>query len=692
MSNASDLTNTFNEFTTVRGIKLLHKRYAGSEWNNHVLYKGEFGIDSNSGEVRGYIKYENNSPDICTWNEATIIGQVSISIENETSTPEDRAYVYGIATVTDDSTGTVSYELKRATLPEVTVNNTTSGLDNEQLNTVAGRVVTSISKQDTDTISYTEGYIPGATFNTDGNDGYVSGIVPVEGTYNTFQVKHEPIPSLAGTQVDYATNDTTIVGGISFAGHNIEAKVKKIIAKSDSTIEVSQDATSGNIIIGIDDSKYAKADITGAMTFKGTIDISDSTQVQLEGTDESGNPLYDWSEGFAYKIIQTAINSNQITTSTLQIHLSDGTYVSSADVKAGDLLVAVNNNDGRHICLIPSGDETNGTVTQITAGTGLKTDTGENKTIVSTGTIYHQAAERHYSPTNTNTTLNTYVGCAPKIKSDTQYDNSNLNNPEENTEVYDVINYVEVDKENLGHVTDIRKTQLKILSEESITKIAKKHGPTLDEGDLIKITKTESTEENGTVTPAVYTVSHDIATETDSTQGSSDDNIVIKKIQLDKYKHVVGVETVNISGAFEDTNSWRPIQVNGNNFLNEKTESGSVNFNQGNHITINNDSNGTITISDNIGQATDETQGLVKSTYTTDTDVAVQDVSSVDSKMYGTTIDTTGKLSVQVPDHIVNNAANLADSGLQFCAIQRDKYGHVIAISTIDVIDGNDVQ
>lgn len=99
----------------------------------------------------------------------------------------------------------------------------------------------------------------------------------------------------------------------------------------------------------------AVSSLSGPMRFKGTLGTT--------GTITTLPTAADANKGYAYKVIE------------------DGTY-SSIAAKNGDLFVS----DGTNWILIPSGDEPNGTVTSITAGSGLS-----GGTITSSGTISHAA-------------------------------------------------------------------------------------------------------------------------------------------------------------------------------------------------------------------------------------------------------------------------------------------------------------
>ena len=62
----------------LKGIKLLHKRYTTDQWKSgtepYVLYLGEFGINLDTGEVRGYTKQNTQKDSFVTWDSAQPIG------------------------------------------------------------------------------------------------------------------------------------------------------------------------------------------------------------------------------------------------------------------------------------------------------------------------------------------------------------------------------------------------------------------------------------------------------------------------------------------------------------------------------------------------------------------------------------------------------------------------------------------
>lgn len=147
----------------LKGIKLLHKRYTTNEWKSgtepYVLYLGEFGINLDTGEVRGYTKPNAQKDSFVTWDSAQPIG-LDIITEAGTGTEvagEGATFVDSISLVDSADGGKDYYKVTKKKLPGVTVTAEDSTTD------TTDTVVSSVTKVNDHEIKVTTKKIPSAS-------------------------------------------------------------------------------------------------------------------------------------------------------------------------------------------------------------------------------------------------------------------------------------------------------------------------------------------------------------------------------------------------------------------------------------------------------------------------------------------------------------------------------------------------
>ena len=155
----------------LKGIKLLHKRYTTDQWKSgtepYVLYLGEFGINLDTGEVRGYTKQNTQKDSFVTWDSAQPIG-LDIVTEAGTGTEvagEGDTFVDSISLVDSADGGKDYYKVTKKKLPGVTVTAEDSTTD------TTDTVVSSVTKVNDHEIKVTTKKIPSASLIMTGGDG-----------------------------------------------------------------------------------------------------------------------------------------------------------------------------------------------------------------------------------------------------------------------------------------------------------------------------------------------------------------------------------------------------------------------------------------------------------------------------------------------------------------------------------------
>lgn len=155
----------------------------------------------------------------------------------------------------------------------------------------------------------------------------------------------------ADTGIEFTANSATDVTVNLGLGEAADKDIVKATTGTD-TSNLTTEKRVEEIVDG------AIANIPSPMVFKGSLGV-DGTITALPTADKS-------NEGFTYKVI------------------TDGTYALQT-AKVGDVFIS----NGTKWDLIPSGDEPNGTVTNIAVGDGLVTADGNP--ITATGVISHKA-------------------------------------------------------------------------------------------------------------------------------------------------------------------------------------------------------------------------------------------------------------------------------------------------------------
>lgn len=672
----------------VGGIKILHKRYAyditqpGSGWldtANHYLSFGEFGIDTVSGQVRGYTKKLANDSEICTWEQATIIGSVDLSQDAQIEENSSGKYIYGLETTTDEF-GNTKYVLKTAQLPQLSVNH-------EKTEENAKRTFISSIDVSGHEIKWIDATIP-----------------------EDYTVDYTKVPTALANKPKLIS-ELKVEQDTTSRSYDTTLTYNEIKAQENSTLSVSLDGN--NIVISIDDSNYARAsDLTAAMQFVGVIDISKVSDLDTFTNNKNG---------YTYKVIQSEETVNNLSASIPFHYIIDGADKESEPnvddkhivdgVESGDMLVYVDrsNSDGsttKHWCIIPSGNEEEGTVTAITVGDGLSTDVGEDKVIITEGLIRHR---------NTSEAPTTYTELGETHTANSQY--------------YNIISKIDLDQvsqENgatLGHVVEAESNKVEILNRNTIDGLIKTEAPIIEETNAgVTVSMTEEKPEGdygkdvngndiGQITRKKFTVKHNELTvttpaTTTSTHSPNGKFGFVKELTFDKYGHVTGYQL----GEATDYDSHRPVSVNGTNV--GLGYGAALNLKNGTNISITKDIDNNVVISTK-GISSTIDIGFVKATKsTTDNDTVEvldldnENLAANDVTNYGLRVNSTsGIATVQVYDHKVSNLQDTESSDIVsgeainshntsgydyiFAAIQRDKYGHVINTAIVDTIDGN---
>ena len=674
-----------SDTTTVSGIKLLHRRKPTTEWinlGNSALTWGEFGIDTTTGEVRGYLIGGSDGA-TCSWQQATPVG--SISLTEEEGTPDSRKYVYGIE---EDMDGNhcKGYKLLTGTLPTVTIDADTN------TDAATFTVISSIYRDpnNPDKFLYKTTNVPKVTINEDSSSSGKKFVTGISGSHESgFTYTTADEKTINGESNYDNTSGMTFIQGVKFSDTETQhkAEFKTVTLQGGNNVSVSSVDSGAGIKIDVDVEGILSG-VSGALSFAGTIDISDSSKVNLDS--------YNWKSGVSRKVIATTSGAtNNVTSAAMKIHTTTKAgefWANSATVKPGDLIVYVTdamtddpNDNQPHYCVIPSGDETDaeGTVKTVHAGDGLETESGN--AITENGTIKHRVAQRKDGDYK--------VGLAPTDSGNAYSTANNASDAEAESETYTFVNYISLDKSaanngSLGHVTDVRQTSVKILSEDSVRDIAQEESSTLSVGEANFINVIETPKAGNT--PRNYDVQHSkISGSMSAIKDTSGTRNYLTGVTRDEYGHVTGYTY----GTESVGDTWRPLTFAGTTF-DSSTTGGTLNITGSGYTTI--DVNGNnITFNTSVPTASASELGLVKvSNVTTSTAANVTGYSAVtlgaaDTFTAPVNMDAANKLYVTAYEHYVNKDAALADDNYNFCAIKRDKYGHVIDVASIDVIDGN---
>lgn len=691
----------------VKGIKLLHKRYTLAEWNRNVakLAFGEFGIASDTGEVRcntsstSEISYSSatpvSSPEIIFSGTGDYISSISYdSAANATNANGD---VVGHAlTITKSSLPEVEVEFDGTgdcivsarkdgshkiiftlgNMPTSTLKIVDGGKDESvkdgdtavDVVTVienVGDTADGVSEGHNHEIKYKTATVPtlkyvqeltqavGVKITPVGEGDFVKSISSVDG--RDIQVAFGDLPEIpqgtgevGPTSSHTKASDATVVADVKLEGHTLSGHVKSIagVKTTSGHGEIKVTTEAGKINIGLDDSNYAlKSEMSMAMVFKGTL-----------GTGGTATTLPTAAEdyvGDSYKVI------------------TKGTYA-GLSCEPGDLVVCAKiGTSSYEWILIPAGDDVDDFINSIAQGVGIEVTAGVNPTI----------SHKDYSEANTVTAdfQDSTYGYTGKLMTGLEFDADGLGHVAKNPSMTDTLNLV-----------SLPGLEKKLEEEIIITTVS---------GDDSKISvENISADANN----PNYKVSHigSAATQDNEQKGSiaSDRKIsVVTAVDTDSTGHATKVTTKEFTLP-EDNDTWRPVQVTGENanlsLTSDDTSALKLNTEATDDIkgvTLNvNASTKQVTIK-SLGKATASNFGFVK--LGTD--------ATLSGQVYNVGKNAAGGLAVEVPwtdtdqwdpvenDGKVGHTIVTADTGLRFAAIQRDRGGHIIAVEDIYTIDGN---
>ena len=120
--DAINVEENNSDINSYANVTLLHKRHTTEEWislGENALLFGEFGINTTTGEVRGYSKRDSSDKQYCAWAEATSIGSIAVDVVEQTPpTTSQLQYVYGIEAIIENS-NIRGYNVLTTQLPEI---------------------------------------------------------------------------------------------------------------------------------------------------------------------------------------------------------------------------------------------------------------------------------------------------------------------------------------------------------------------------------------------------------------------------------------------------------------------------------------------------------------------------------------------------------------------------------------------
>ena len=691
----------------VKGIKLLHKRYTLAEWNRNVakLAFGEFGIATDTGEVRcntsstSEISYSSatpvSSPEIIFSGTGDYISSISYnSAANATNAAGD---VVGHAlTITKSSlpeviidfegtgdhivsarkAGTHKIIFELGYMPTSTLKIVDGGNDDSVKEGDTSVDVVTVIENVGDTadgeseghnheIKYKTATVPtlqyvqeltqavGVKVTPNGEGDFVKSISTPDG--RDIQVTFGNLPEIpqgtgevTPTSSHTTASDATVVADVKLEGHTLSGHIKSIAGVKTTTgngeIKVTTEA--GKINIGLDDSNYAlKSELSMAMVFKGTL-----------GTGGTATTLPTAAEdyvGDSYKVI------------------TKGTYA-GLSCEPGDLVVCAKiGTSSYEWILIPAGDDVDDFINSIAQGVGIEVTAGVNPTI----------SHKDYSEANTVTAdfQDSTYGYTGKLMPGLELDADGLGHVAKNPSMTGTLNLV-----------SLPGLEKKLEEEIIITTVS---------GDDSKISvENVSADANN----PNYKVSHigSAATQDNEQKGNiaSDRKIsVVTAVDTDSTGHATKVTTKEFTLP-EDNDTWRPVQITGENanlsLTSDDASALKLNTEATDDIkgvTLNvNASTKQVTIK-SLGKATASNFGFVK--LGTD--------ATLSGQVYNVGKNAAGGLAVEVPwtdtdqwdpvenDGKVGHTIVTADNGLRFAAVQRDRGGHIITVEDIYTIDGN---
>lgn len=520
----------------------------------------------------------------------------------------------------------------------------------------------------------------------------------------------------AKTAGNAAESNKKLISGVSFEAKDgayvLTAEQKELLTKvktSDSNdaknILTIVDEDNTSITLDLDLSTFAtKADISavsGAMTFKGTKTGT--------GTLPSGDSVI---AGDTYKFVGTL--GTWSVASGSKIVLATGAEVTSINPDNGDV-VTYNGADGKWY-LIPSGDESDGTVTAIkvgdiksglaTKGITLRDSNGASVTeITDAGFIDHA---EYGIEGNVEFGSSASTGVNAKLVASTNAEN------DDSDEVFEFVDGLWEDKDGLGHIVKASKKQVTIPSwtniENKIIELEKETVVATGADGLIEV----SPATNGNVT--TYTLTHkDVNTttsgtkvtagsngtatsETVSTNGTQGSITAVTGIYRDAEGHIKYVDTKELK--VQDTDTWRPVQArnsdeatgtaiaSGTTFesLIANDSNAALKLTGGKNITLDKGNAGEIIIKTK-GTATNNALGFVKGSAATEAEEG-----NVKRYLH---IETDGTGYINIPDTWTNDTHHTENSEIErslgFYAVATDKRGHIVGLELITTLDGNDL-
>ena len=519
----------------------------------------------------------------------------------------------------------------------------------------------------------------------------------------------------AKTAGNAAESNKKLISGVSFEAKDgayvLTAEQKELLTKvktSDSNdaknILTIVDEDNTSITLDLDLSAFAtKADISavsGAMIFKGTKTGT--------GTLPSGDSVI---AGDTYKFVGTL--GTWSVASGSKIVLATGAEVTSINPDNGDV-VTYSGIDGKWY-LIPSGDESDGTVTSIkvgdiksglaTKGITLRDSNGVSVTeITDAGFIDHA---EYGIEGNVEFGSSASTGVNAKLVASTNAEN------DDSDEVFEFVDGLWEDKDGLGHIVKASKKQVTIPSwtniENKINELEKQTVVAKGDDGLIEV----SPSTNGNVT--TYTLTHkDVDTttagtkvtagsngasvsETVSTNGTQGSITAVTGIYRDAEGHIKYVDTKELK--VQDTDTWRPVEArnsddaSGTAFTSGATfesliandSNAALKLTGGKNITLEKGDAGEVIIK-TLGTATNTTPGFIQGSSVPETEAG-----NVKRYLH---IESDGTGYINVPDtwsNDIHHAGNtIGEHELGFYAVATDARGHIKGLELITTLDGND--